>query len=453
MAAILSMGVVFVSCSSKDVYDEENAANLKQQQRVGDYQQAFEKAFGKIAVGNDWGFGSASATRAAATTNYDQYGLTGLSEPINGKPKVDEFIRKFNEASVADPSEINFSDYFLQHVIKQTGNGNKGWGTKDQHHQMAQLQAFNYNTGDWEDVTNFEKGQNTKHLINGKNVTKGTTLMVNMGTPDNHPQFRWIAKKNAEVGEGYECENYIIKKVDGQYYLGMSYVNKPAETTETSARKKDKPTPPGGGPGAGNEAQPYDSYDAWIIRLVKAVGNPGYKEYGRVMCEDLGSTDDSDLDFNDVVFDAYILNDGSINISVKAAGGTLRPITVAGVEVTLPQMCNTGYNDITADPQEFTIPAATATKNGWTTVASIPVIVPGVDGKNHELTAKSDGTAPAKVCTYVGVPWAKERTKLSDAYDDWTSYVNTTSPKVWYQNMKTGNICPLFFDVTEIETE
>ena len=131
----------------------------------------------------------------------------------------------------------------------------------------------------------------------------------------------------------------------------------------------------------------------------------------------------------------------------------LRPVTVAGVAVTLPQMCNTGYNDITADPQEFTISADDAKRNGWTTIASIPVMVPGADGQLYELIAKSDGSAPAKVCTYVGVPWAKEQVKLSLAYDNWTQYVNTTNPQIWYGNMKVGNVCPLFFDVTEIVTE
>ena len=449
MAAVISFGIVIVSCSSKDVFDEGNAADLKQQQRVAEYQQAFEQAFGKIAVGNDWGFGNASATRAAAVEGFDQYNIPDYQKPINDKKGIEDFVKAFNTADVV--TDFDFSDYFLQHVIKQTNKGNAGWGTKDQHHQMAQLQAFNYNTGEWEDVTNFTGGQNTQKMIQNNNQTKGTTLMVNMGTPDSRPQFRWIAKKNSDVGEGYECENYVIKKVGNQYFLGLSYVNKPAETTETSARKKDKPTPPGGGPGAGNESQPYDNYDAWIIRLVKAVGNPGYKEYGRVMCEDLGSTESSDLDFNDVVFDAYILNDGSINITIMAAGGTLRPVTVAGVEVTLPQMCNTEYNDIVADPQEFTISAADAAKNGWTTIASIPVMVPGADGQPHALEAKSDGSAPAKVCTAVGVPWAKEQVKLSLAYNNWTQYVNTTNPKIWYDNMTVDNICPLFFNVTEIQ--
>lgn len=432
MAAALSLGIVIVSCSSKDVSNEVSPApsDYKQQVREAEYQQAFERTFGKIAVGNDWGFGSAVAsTRGTATINHNQYDISGLSKPINGNKKVAAFIEKFNNAPVA--TDVDFSDYFLQHVIKQTNKGNMGWGTKDQHHQMAQLQAFNYNTGQWEDVADFTGGKSEKQFIQGNVNTKGTTLMVNMGTPDARPQFQWIAKHNAEVGEGYECSNYVIKKVDGQYYLGMSYINKPTNASNSA-----------------DEA--YNNYDAWIIRLVKAVGTPGYKEYGRVMCEDLGSTEDSDLDFNDIVFDAYILNDGSINITILAAGGVLRPVTVAGVNVSLPEMCNTLYNGISADPQEFTIPAATAKEKKWTTIASIPVVVPDVEGHPYELTAKSDGTAPAKVCTYVGVPWSKEKVKLSDAYDNWTQYVNTTNPKIWFDNMNVGNICPLFFDVTEI---
>jgi hypothetical protein len=313
-------------------------------------------------------------------------------------------------------------------VIKQTGSGNKGWGTKDQHHQMAQLEAFNYNTGEWENVDYFTGGKSEHQFRQGNVNTKGTTLMVNMGTPDNRPQFRWIAKKNAEVSEGYECTNYVIKKVDGQYYLGLGYVNK-------------------------GDAQGLDSkYDAWIIRLVKAETSRGYKEYGRVMCEDLGSTEASDLDFNDVVFDAYILNDGSINIFVLAAGGILRPVTIGGVAVTLPTMCNTG-GDVTSDFQEFTISAATAETNGWTTIASIPVVVTDADGHTFELESKSDGSAPAKVCTAIGVPWAKERCKLDLAYSNWTSYVNTTNPSDWYSNITWENVIPLFFYETEIPGE
>ena len=434
--ALLSMGFAFIACSHDTIYDE----NFTSKEKVAEYQKAFEQAFGKIAVGNDWGFGATTVTRASATDGFNQYDVSGLHKPINGNKKVAAFIEKFNKASVA--TDVDFSDYFLQHVIKQTGNGNKGWGTSDTHHQLAQLQAFNYNTNQWENVEYFTGGKSEKQFIQGNNNTHGTTLMVNMGTPNTSvsPQFRWLASGNANVGSDYVCTNYVIKKVDGEYFLGMSYVNKPAN--------------------ASNDAtQPYNNYDAWIIRLVKAVGDPGYKEYGRVMCEDLGSTQASDLDFNDIVFDAYILNDGSINITILAAGGMLRPVTVAGVEVNLKQMSNTDYNDITDNIQEFTISAAEAKrvdastgKKAWTSIKDIPVVVTAADGTKITLEAKSDGSAPAKVCTYVGVRWAKEKTKLNEAYSNWTTYVNTTDPKVWFNNMDPSKVVSPFFDVTEIVT-
>ena len=428
MTMLLS-SMAFVGCVS-DVSD----SNYTHDKLNADYTQKFEQTFGKIAVGNDWGFGATASMRASATTGFDQYDVSGLHKPINGKKKVEAFIDDFNKAKVV--TNVDFSDYFLQHVIKQTNKGNKGWGTKDQHHQMAQLQAFNYNTNEWEDVENFEGGKNVKQFIKDNNDTKGTTLMVNMGTPDTSvsPQFRWIAKKNAEVGEGYECSNYVIKEIDGQYYLGMSYVNKP-ENAST------------------NSSEAYNNYDAWIIRLVKAEGNPGYKAYGRIMCEDLGSTQASDLDFNDIVFDAYILNDGSINITILAAGGELRPVTVAGVPVELKKMSNTGYKDITDDVQEFTISANVAAQNGWTSLDKIPVIVTCADGTTIALEAKADGTAPSKICTYVGVPWAKEKTKLSDAYSNWTTYVTTTNPKIWFENMNASKVISQFFDEAEIVSE
>ena len=89
------------------------------------------------------------------------------------------------------------------------------------------------------------------------------------------------------------------------------------------------------------------------------MGVPEYKVRGRIMCEDLGNI--GDFDFNDVVFDATIMNDGSINIIIHASGGTL-PITVADRPVTLGTMMNTGVN-WTDGTQSFTIPAAKAIRS------------------------------------------------------------------------------------------
>ena len=66
----IAISAVFTGCSkSTDLYDEGAVEKSKQEQKIADYNAAFEKAFGKIAVGNDWGFGAAKVTRAVATHN------------------------------------------------------------------------------------------------------------------------------------------------------------------------------------------------------------------------------------------------------------------------------------------------------------------------------------------------------------------------------------------------
>ena len=188
--------------------------------------------------------------------------------------------------------------------------------------------------------------------------------------------------------------------IDGAYYLGMGYDN-------------DNKT----------------DYDAWIIKIAPAVGIPPYKERGRIMCEDLGSMNGSDFDFNDVVFDATIFNDGSINIEILAAGGTL-DISVAGVPVTLGQMTNTGVNE--AETKSFTISAATAAENKWYTLADIPVEVTGKDGDKYLLQCQ-EGKAPGKFCTFINLPWADEYINISTAYNSFDVWVNTGRPATWWE--------------------
>ena len=147
------------------------------------------------------------------------------------------------------------------------------------------------------------------------------------------------------------------------------------------------------------------------------------------MCEDLGNI--GDFDFNDVVFDATIMNDGSINIEILASGGTL-PISVAGVPVTLGTMTNTGER-VNNNTQKFTISAATAAKNGWTTLKSIPVEVTGKDGEKYQLTADW-GEAPGKFCTYIGLPWADEYVNINDAYNGFSSWVRSEKPEQWWNS-------------------
>ena len=393
MAAVMAVGVALVSCTSKEIYNEEDASNLQQQTLKGKYKAAFVQEFGTISPNHHWGFVGGATTRAASVHNYDKYELPDEIKNSVGK----NFVETFNPATEI-VNTIEYQEYFLQHVYKQTnnGNGNSHGNTSDTHHKLLQLQAYNFNTNEWEDVTNFDGGKDVHHMtdIEGHKMTKGVTLMTNMGTPvEGKKMFRWIGDND------FVCDNYIIKKINGEYYLGLGYDNE--NTTD---------------------------YDAWIIKIVKAEGRPDYKERGRIMCEDLGNI--GDFDFNDVVFDATIMNDGSINIVIQAAGGTLA-ISVAEVPVTLGVMTNTGVNE-NDQLQKFTISAATAQQKGWTTLKDIPVEVTGKDGVKYQLTADF-GEAPGKICTFIGLPWADEYVNINDAYSDFKTWVREERPVTWWE--------------------
>lgn len=391
--AVLAMAgaMVLSSCNKTEdyVYNPEKA----HEGLVNEYKAAFVAQFGAISPNHHWGFEDGASTRAAATENYKNYKFPKVIKNSEGK----NFASTFNPAT-KKVDLITYDEYFLQHVYKQTGNGTGSHGNEsDTHHMLDQLQAYNFNTGQWENVTNFTNGMNVHHMTDSENyqTTKGVTLMTNMGTPvAGQPMFRWIGTDN------YVCDNYVIKEINGEYYLGMGYNND---------NKLD--------------------YDAWIIKIVKAVGIPPYKERGRIMCEDLGEI--GDFDFNDVVFDAEIMNDGSINIEILASGGTL-PISVAGVPVTLGTMTNTGER-VNNNTQKFTISAATAATNGWTTLKKIPVEVTGKDGDKYMLTADW-GEAPGKFCTFIGLPWADEYVNINDAYNGFRSWVRTEQPETWWQS-------------------
>ena len=398
----------FTACSKNDLYDanavEQNKQLQKDMQQLQQienlkkaYSDAFTKEFGTIAPNHDWGFGASAGTRGVFDEDFSSYQLPDVIKNNVGK----DFDKKFNskDAKVVTelPQFIKDGTYILQHVFKQTGKGNNGSGTEDSHHQEAQLQAYDFVAKTWIDVTNFVGGKNVHQIVdhNGKQMTKGCTMLANMGTPtEGQPLFQWVAKQNSNSSDDV-CSNYIIKEYKGEYYLGMGYNN------------TDK-----------------KQYDAWIIKIVPATAINPNETRGRIFCEDLGNT--GDIDFNDIVFDAVIKKNGSIEVEVLAAGGTL-PVWIGGVQVNLGEMTNTGVNN-EIPAQKFTIPAS----KGYQTLKQIPVEVQNGDLK-YELTAEY-GEAPGKICTYINVPWADEYVKISKAYTEFKTWVNGAAPVDWFLN-------------------
>lgn len=151
----------------------------------------------------------------------------------------------------------------------------------------------------------------------------------------------------------------------------------------------------------------------------------------RIIAEDLGDDNDSDFDYNDVVFDAYINDEGYAEITLQAAGGTL-PLYVAGEEVhakfgvSVTTMVNTGApNGATKDPVTYT------SQDIYKSVKDIPVVVYRVD--NTQLTLKTEnGLAPEKIAVSTEYKWTDERQAINKKYPLFDEYVSNPGTK-WYQ--------------------
>ena len=439
---LLLAGISFMACS-KDVAFDENAqkqakAEAEIAQKYATYQSDFVKTFGSIASGHQWGFDQTTGrmTRTAVNSTAELWLIPDNFMGGNQNKEGWNANALEGDYSVSDyPQTLNgfdFTSFFLQHV-EQPDGGNIKNGT--------QLQVYNSSTGDWEDVAHFSKGKSTTsfnltgdyldiettYFTGGLNKSAAcTTLMTNIGgaaynnpnnanDPANGKLFR------VDYGDGTYNYNYGLigftayHKESGQWLPNEAFL-----AFEFPPKNKNA------------------SVSHWIIRLGEASKfeipeNPVLAE-GRVFCEDMGA---NDFDFNDVVFDATIMKTGEINITVLAHGGIL-PIAVAGVDVTLGEMTNTGVN--TAGTQTITISAADAAANGWTTVASIPVTVNPKDAFNGYDLKAPIGSAPQKICAPIGTYWPKEYINISEAYDPFTPWINMMDPAEWSSKMNPEKV-------------
>jgi len=187
-------------------------------------------------------------------------------------------------------------------------------------------------------------------------------------------------------------------------------------------------------------------------------------EEGRVFCEDLGKVDNNDLDFNDVVFDAYvykttystrtIVETDDVKISdneettgteyntyiyLLAAGGTM-PLEVAGFEVHNAfggAGTTTIINTITNSEESYgnayisCNPVKLEGNFDYQHIKDIPIYV-WFKSNNEVFQLQSNlGEAPHKICVPIGTPWCLERKQLKETYKNFGSYVSNSSFDCW----------------------
>ena len=179
-------------------------------------------------------------------------------------------------------------------------------------------------------------------------------------------------------------------------------------------------------------------FSDWIVTLTEA--KPNVKYDGRIMAEDLTVQTKSDWDFNDVVFDYKINTDGSVDILLQAAGGTL-PLSIGGSlnsdntpildaegnvansqEVhalfgltTTKTMVNTG-DGVNKSAVSFKLTDKTYTSNDQI------LICVKKDGNWIPITAYQ-GEPAAKFVTNSDVDWVDEHANILGAYPEFQYYV------------------------------
>ena len=426
----IAISAVFTGCSkSTDLYDEGAVQQNQHEQEVAQlkkaYNDAFTKEFGSIAANNKWGFDRTRGAFTRTASIKETSDIWIIPETlVGGSSNKEGWNANAAETAINGGSGgytlngFDFNNYFIQHVEKPK-NGNIK-------QSIVILQAWNSNgDGKWEDVTNFESGDNpsgtfsitaesTYFFSNPNRSAAGTTLMKDMGGA--------VCDQADEAGSN-DSKGKLFRlirkeKHSNDVYYDYNY-NLQTQTVYDKYLKRDVEEP--------FLAFLLDNGSWWVMRLAEADNtSDNVMAEGRILCEDMGA---NDFDFNDVVFDAKIMGNGDIIITVLAHGGIL-DIMIDGQLVTMPQMTNTGKGS--ADPYSFTIPAGANGTPKYTEIIDIPItVLPDKNTeKGYNLTAET-GTPAQKVCVPVGTLWPDEYVNISRVYSPFSSFVSTCTPAEW----------------------
>lgn len=384
--AAISLTSLLTSCHGDYTFDPD--VTLKVQQIAYDYN--FRERFGDIDPEQNWGFddmeaitvGDSVPTRAAVTTraanpNNNQWAdFTTVPQEVSDQEAQDVYhffrsLTPFAETGIT----LQWTDFFVQHVWK----GQKG--------NMDQLVV----------------GKENDHVNNFNASLGGIMLMQNSSTST----FGYHNSMDSQ----YHYEHLIVYVPQyNAYYVGFDFC--------------------ANGQNSNQQEAPDGIYTDWIIKVVPA----NYKVMQRIMCEDLGDTDD--FDFNDVVFDVSVQRSW-LKIYLQAAGGTL-PVELY-------------YNGerICEVHEAFGVPTTTMVNTTPDMVR--PVVQYDVKVSDQDVFNPNDieirvnntekgiiytlsadlGSAPYKICVPSTVAFTAERENIELKYPKFRDWVNDSSQKFW----------------------
>lgn len=415
IATALTGAVVLTSCSHDDAtYSEENVQQAKHAEAVAKFEKSFVNLLGQPAANQCWDFtkgGSFAATRSASENNalsqwptYSAY-LNGYNSKYatgNGDPlpqgtlastvvKQADAIKAEIEAAAARGDIKNWAPTgnYVFRTVASFRNGST-FANNDKYYSIGANFGGKNNFIAMMGVK--KKGKSSK---NGSSGTQHTCAIVFGNVPSDAV---WFAVPTSSKSASFKAENYPLTTYVEVTYQGRTFWGFRCDSAADGGKYSD------------------------LILWVDEATIPKQKIIAkRYMVEDLGGSGESDIDFNDVVFDVEQFSDGSQKCIVRALGGTL-PIKI-----------KVGNSDWWAKPEPVSkmintqVPIdedkviAEFDVTGWNESSNnVQVMVEDNSGFEFVTTFPANGKIPAMIAFSTGKIWNAERVSVTA---DWfTTY-------------------------------
>lgn len=393
--AALTLCAGFTSCSSNG---DDIEPMSEQEIQEAKYNAGFIAKFGEPASNHSWGFGETTAasrfTRTAMPNSNQWFDpqYYNFVRPADITADEREVVKNwFANKQYPESQPVHWTDYFVQNIGYIEKEYTCYDGNNSEHKvkgcfQMDYIYSIKAD-GSEDHINNF-------NTASGEIQYMGASGTEGFGYNDSYGNGSSAKHPGESTHRPLAVIRHIVdssKGVDG-WYVGFDYATY----------------------GSNGDLDQDGYYTDRIIKICPAIPAHGK----RIICEDLGATDD--FDFNDVVFDAaYINGNGGYTLIIaRAAGGTL-PLTVGGVEihqafgVSTTDMVNTGRKSVPI--------AIFRTQGTYNNIKSIPIIV-SRNAVQYTLKANA-GEVPQKLCVNTDYVWTSEREPIDTKYPLFKNYV------------------------------
>ena len=418
LATAMTGAMVLSSCShSSDApYDENNVKELNHAKALAQYQQTFVNMFGQPASDQSWDFtlGNSHKTRAKdkdKDKDKDNGGGKSLADWPSESYNVYGYTWKFENGNTSmNESKVNeiFHNGFSELVGLIKAATPQDWNPKGTYKfrtlgaDICSSPSGKYYTlgADLGGNNNYILRQiktngNTSGVVSDQHTSAISFDIVNSSSPV------WFTVTTGKKSTSIDATaNKINKFVEIKYEYNNKVYTFWGFKVEKSANK--------------------GSY-ADLILWVDEIEAPTYYYAKRYFVEDLGGVGNSDIDFNDIVFDVVEYTNKEQEVIVRALGGTLPiTITVCGTSWSksaeqVSNMINTGADgkaiDTGMEIAKFTVSGWDPTRND-----QVSVKVQDKDGFSFITEFPKNGEIPLMVAFSVAKPWKAERQPITAAW-------------------------------------